>query len=257
MNDLSMQSFGGEETTVKHGPEPRPSAPEHSRLAAPGHASINIEFPTEEDREPNEEPRPTTAEDKTIEEETTPERGLPNDTELVTVEEAVILFREAGLPRHIRTIQKYCARVSGRALVCHQTPTENGIRYLIEKASIDRFIKDATHQAPVGENEGFAKEPPQTPQEPQQHAIPQTNTQDIFEHPYVQKLEGQITSLSEDKDRLQKEIQNVLVEANERLVELQKASAIAQSESLGSFLLESERIRHKQNADQEPHSETA
>jgi hypothetical protein len=32
-----------------------------------------------------------------------------NDLELVTVEEVVTLFREAGLPRHIQTIKKYCA----------------------------------------------------------------------------------------------------------------------------------------------------
>ena len=66
---------------------------------------------------------------------------------------------------------------------------------------------------------------------------------DIFEHPLVQRLEAQVERLEGRNEQLQANIQNVLEQANERLVELQKASAIAQSESLGKFLLESERIR--------------
>ena len=41
----------------------------------------------------------------------------------------------------------------------------------------------------------------------------------------------------------------VLEAANERLIELQKANAVAQSETLGTFLLEAERIRKSQDGD--------
>ncbi len=52
-----------------------------------------------------------------------------------------------------------------------------------------------------------------------------------------------VERLESRNEALQANIQNVLEQANERLVELQKAAAVAQSESLGKFLLESERIR--------------
>ena len=83
----------------------------------------------------------------------------PATADLVTVEEAVEIFRLRGLPRHMRTIQKYCSAKSGRALVSYQVPTENGIRYMIERSSIDRFIGDAAQQAPTGKlgNENIAE----------------------------------------------------------------------------------------------------
>ncbi len=120
------------------------------RPTAPGHEQERGRFEGTSLDQPNEEPRSTAIGPGTSELQIMAGHELPEDLELVTVEDAVALFREAGLPRHIRTIQKYCARQSGRALVCHQTPTENGIRYLIEKSSIDRFIADAAQQAPTG-----------------------------------------------------------------------------------------------------------
>ncbi len=164
----------------------------------------------------------------------------PESADLVTVEEAVEIFRQRGLPRHMRTIQKYCSRKTGRVLESYQVPTENGIRYMIERSSIDRFIGDAAMQAPTGklENETIAE-----PASREQLSAPTVDQLDIFEHPLVKRLEGQVERLENRNESLQANIQNVLEQANERLVELQKAAAVAQSESLGKFLLESERIR--------------
>ena len=164
----------------------------------------------------------------------------PESADLVTVEEAVEIFRERGLPRHMRTIQKYCSRKTGRVLESYQVPTENGIRYMIERSSIDRFIGDAAMQAPTGklENETIVE-----PASREVVSAPSVDQIDIFEHPLVKRLEGQVERLTNRNEALQANIQNVLEQANERLVELQKAAAVAQSESLGKFLLESERIR--------------
>ena len=183
------------------------------------------------------EPKGEQAEAPTIE-------APPESADLVTVEEAVEIFRQRGLPRHMRTIQKYCSRKTGRVLESYQVPTENGIRYMIERSSIDRFIGDAAMQAPTGnlENETII-EPASREQASREQTAPLAEQIDIFEHPLVKRLEKQVERLESRNESLQANIQNVLEQANERLVELQKAAAVAQSESLGKFLLESERIR--------------
>jgi len=181
----------------------------------------------------------------------------PEHAELVTVEEAVAIFRTRGLPRHIRTIQKYCARKKGRALNCYQVPTENGIRYMIEKGSIDRFIADATEQVPLGGLEdAVTHDPAPEPQSDikEERSAAQSGL-DVFEHPYVKRLEDQVGKLEVKNDHLQTTVQNVLEQANERLIELQKANAVAQSETLGTFLLEAERIRKQTDGEGPDHSE--
>ena len=190
--------------------------------------------------ESNEESEPV---EVAVEQAEVPAVEAPPETaDLVTVEEAVEIFRERGLPRHMRTIQKYCSRKTktGRVLESYQVPTENGIRYMIERSSIDRFIGDAAMQAPTGKLEN---EPVVEPASREVVSAPVVDQLDIFEHPLVKRLEGQVERLESRNEALQANIQNVLEQANERLVELQKAAAIAQSESLGKFLLESERIR--------------
>jgi hypothetical protein len=221
----------------------------------PGQEQERAEPEASPDSSPNEQPRPTAKEQVTSERRTMTSHELPDDVDLVTVEEAVTLFRERGLPRHIRTIQKYCARASGRALICYQTPTENGVRYLIEKASIDRFIVDAVHQAPTGQPESV--QDPIVPSRENAEASDRSwfsSDLGIYDHPYVKHLESRNDRLEDKNDRLQGEIQSVLEAANERLIELQKANAVAQSETLGTFLLEAERIRTSQDDGDAAHS---
>jgi len=116
---------------------------------------------------------------------------------------------------------------------------------MIERGSISRFIADAAQQAPTGglDHEAqpdiiTAAQPAPTPRE----ALPAADLA-IFEHPYVKKLEAGMERLEEKNDRLQQQLQTVLEQANERLIELHKANAVAQSETLGTFLLEAEKIR--------------
>jgi len=215
--------------------EARPVAASHDEMA------VTDPEPVDETDEPEAE----LSAEKVTDDKTEPPVAPPASADLVTVEEAVAIFTERGLPRHMRTIQKYCSRKTGRALVCYQVPTENGIRYMIERASIDRFIGDAAQQAPTGKLE---PEPVAAPVDREAASAPAVESVDIFEHPFVQRLEAQVERLESRNENLQREIQNVLTQANERLVELQKANAVAQSESLGTFLLEAERIRRRQDA---------
>ena len=166
--------------------------------------------------------------------------ALPDSADLVTVEEAVKIFAELGLPRHIRTIQKYCAKKKGRALTCYQIPTENGIRYMIDKSSIIRFIGDAAQQAPTGKIDELERIDNREV-EHRQSSSAQVDL-DVYEHPYVKRLESEVENEKERYASLQMRFETAMDISNQRLVELQQASAVAQSESLGRFLIETKRM---------------
>jgi len=55
----------------------------------------------------------------------------------VTVEEAAALYEQAGVPRTIRRVQKYCARGD---LDCKKLETDFGEKYFITTISIERHI---------------------------------------------------------------------------------------------------------------------
>ena len=55
----------------------------------------------------------------------------------LTVEEAAQRYEQAGIPRTLRRIQKYCARGD---LDCRKAETEFGEKYFITVESIDRHI---------------------------------------------------------------------------------------------------------------------
>lgn len=280
-----------DQQAIEHASVPRPNMPdqvqtpmmplEQDRQTAPNHGSFkshlpdNLEFQPNEPAWPNtEEPyqtmRPTAAQpldkiktkaDCHIQESVDSEPVQPPaSSDLVTVEEAVTLFKEAGLPRHMRTIQKYCAKKNGRALTCHQIPTENGIRYMIERASIQRFITDAAQQAPTGalidqdqvslddqaEHISGHQNQAETTSQPSANLFVDLP---VYEHPYVKRLETEIEHHQQRYDHLQGRFEQAMDTANKRLIELQQAAAIAQSETLGKFMLESKRMDHNVEAE--------
>lgn len=64
--------------------------------------------------------------------------GAPTDAPpSLSVDEAAQRYENAGVPRTIRRIQKYCARGD---LECKKVETEFGERYVISSESIDRHI---------------------------------------------------------------------------------------------------------------------
>ena len=236
-------------TAVVRAEVPREGTPDHDRAdefvpGEPRRAAAEYALPASENIEPELRTEHTEREGENSSSPASRE-AIPEHADLVTVEDAVAIFRDAGLPRHLRTIQKYCARTKGRALTCYQVPTENGIRYMIERGSISRFIADAAQQAPTGglDHETQPDIVPVSQPTPVVREIPPTADLAIFEHPYVKRLEAGMERLEEKNDRLQQQLQTVLEQANERLIELHKANAVAQSETLGTFLLEAEKIR--------------
>ena len=68
-----------------------------------------------------------------------PDTVRPTATEYpLTLEEVSRLFDEAGLPRNVRTLQRYCA--AGR-LECIKEETATGLAYFVDPVSVERAIK--------------------------------------------------------------------------------------------------------------------
>jgi hypothetical protein len=68
-----------------------------------------------------------------------PGTARPTATEYpLTLEDVSRLFDEAGLPRNVRTLQRYCA--AGR-LNCIKEETATGLAYFVDPVSVERAIK--------------------------------------------------------------------------------------------------------------------
>jgi hypothetical protein len=68
-----------------------------------------------------------------------------NDSEFtLTIDDALLLYAEAGIPRTPRSIQRYCAK---EHLSSRRVETEFGEKYLITRASVEKhiaYIKEVT-----------------------------------------------------------------------------------------------------------------
>ena len=71
--------------------------------------------------------------------------ATPNDSDFtLTIEDALALYAEAGIPRTPRSIQRYCAK---QHLSSRRIETEFGEKYLITRASVEKhiaYIKEVT-----------------------------------------------------------------------------------------------------------------
>ncbi|MBV9824743.1 MAG: hypothetical protein JO001_03540 [Alphaproteobacteria bacterium] len=61
---------------------------------------------------------------------------------------------------------------------------------------------------------------------------------DIFDHPYVKRLESEVDRLSDKLDKQVRRTEEVMLDANRRLIELHQANAIASSETLAKYMLQ-------------------
>jgi|SRR5579862_2314205 len=78
---------------------------------------------------------------------TRPDAPLDETAYTLTIEEAANRYAEAGFPRPIRRLQKYCARGD---LECRKVETLTGEKYLITPESVERhtsYIKETAERA--------------------------------------------------------------------------------------------------------------
>ena len=108
----------------------------------------------------------------------------------LTLDEVSRLFDEAGLPRNVRTLQRYCA--AGR-LDCIKEETATGLAYFVDPVSVERAIKqlaqlhgltDEVRHGATSENMPHpvarAAEPLETPDTPRPSAADRDKDAEIF-----------------------------------------------------------------------------
>lgn len=146
----------------------------------------------------------------------------------VTVEEAAALYEQAGVPRTIRRVQKYCARGD---LDCKKIETEAGEKYYITMASIERHVAQISDaQAAAGraptrldaserplQTKEIPSEEPATP--PNAQARPDAGGRD-YQEKYIHQLETENAFLREQTvvllDRVKET--NILTQGLQRMI---------------------------------------
>lgn len=180
--------------------------------------------------------------------------------------EVMAQFDAAGLPRTLRTLQRYCERGRLQAL---KTETPTGEAYVVDPRSVERAIAelkliyldrpDATGRDTPGPfADDFAKhhgndEPrhvaterdadvPETPVDPTPtpRDMPRevATDLDIYEHPYVKRLENQVEKLEVKYEAQVRRTEDIQQRSQERLMELQRMTTIGQSKTLADFMLQ-------------------
>ena len=180
----------------------------------------------------------------------------------LSLEEVAERYARAGHARTLRSLQRYC--VSGH-LDAQKVATMTGDKYLVSAQSVERHIAQIAElaaMAPVAPGRGVARQDAAAELFEERSAPPgdselksadkedkaiatnrdtsrQVETDlDIFEHPYVKRLEAQVEKWEGkfyDQVRRTEEIQN---RNQDKLVELQRMTTIGQSKTLAEFILQ-------------------
>ena len=196
---------------------------------------------------------------------------LDDSAYTVSIEDAGNRYAAAGFPRPVRRLQKYCARGD---LECRKVDTVSGEKYLITPESIDRhiaYIKETSGRAQprpgaagrmAKEDEKFDDERDASGPVQTRPAAPPSDGFAIFDHPYVKRLEREVDEFKGKYERQVRRTEQVLEDANSRLIELQQANAIASSETLAKYMLEArggagERASTAKDAATEPRADNS
>lgn len=162
---------------------------------------------------------------------------IPNSEYTLTIEDAALLYERAGLPRTPRSIQRYCVK---EHLDARRIETPYGEKYLITPASVMKHIayieevrqvatgRDVPRHAATSRDNQETNANPHD-DDPRQVATgrdePRPVAADIFEHPYVRRLEGENEFLRGQvavKDEQIKEQSERARETNHLIAGLQK-----------------------------------
>jgi hypothetical protein len=177
-----------------------------------------------------------------------PAAPLDESPYTLTIDAAADRYAAAGFPRPARRLQKYCARGD---LDCRKVETPSGERYIITPESVDRHIayiketSDASGRAPARPDEreraSEVKQDITVTEDAPEPVQPRPSASSIdpviFEHPYVKRLEAEVDEFKSKYERQVRRTEDILEDANKRLVEMAQAGQIAGSKTLAEYLL--------------------
>jgi hypothetical protein len=177
-----------------------------------------------------------------------PDAPLDESAYTLTIDAAADRYAAAGFPRPARRLQKYCARGD---LECRKVETSSGERYVITPESVERhiaYIKETAEASGRAPTRPDASERPselkqdilvmEAAPEPAQ-ARPDAPSADlaVFAHPYVRRLEAEVDDLKSKYEKQIRRTEDILEDANKRLVEMAQAGQIAGSKTLAEYLI--------------------
>lgn len=146
----------------------------------------------------------------------------PQDTSHfnLTVEEASARFSDAGLPRSVRSIQRYCQRGH---LTCTTVDTEISEMYLIDPSSVERRIKELQQIENIGRASHLSRQAaPSRDMSRHDATVRDTSRQDVSSDKVeeykqrIKELENENRHLEIDK-RVKEQLVNMLQEDREKL----------------------------------------
>ena len=170
--------------------------------------------------------------------------AVPDGVLTVTILEAARILRdEKGFDEiKPRAIQRYCSgeRRAGQ-LRCYWNYHSD--QYLVDRQSLDELAERLSNEAPKGTAADIASTPDvDTANATMVAGTPKdAGSMDlgIYDHPYVQRLEQRIDKQDERYLKLQAEYREDMNSAQQRLIQLQQATVIGNSETLADFMLKS------------------
>ena len=176
----------------------------------------------------------------------------------------------AGVERSHRQVIRYCE--SG-LLDAVKIPGPTGVQWYVSPASVPKAIGDlkqwdaqrhgapqhdtsdhvalekdlnsnpdtARHSTPqhaMSEKE-ISQKGSETEPDTARHSMPEV---DIYEHPYVKKLEERNEKLEAKYEAQVRRTEEIQMKSQQQLIELQRMTAIGQSETLGDFMLKARNL---------------
>jgi hypothetical protein len=169
-------------------------------------------------------------------------------TYTLTATQALQMFAHAGrkVPA-LRSVQRYCQDELVRA---RRTRTPFGVEWLINEASLKAYIDE--QPIVLVSDGGVAREvepdkPPAVPAARTSNAgaAGDANGVDIFGHPYVKRLEGEVTEYKGLYLAQVKRTEEIQLESTHKILALTQQVLIASSKNLGDYLLESVGIKSR------------
>jgi hypothetical protein len=171
----------------------------------------------------------------------------------LTINDVAARYEAAGFPRTIRTLQRYCAK-GHLDSIRQETPF--GDQFLITPASATRHLAQiAEFAAAVGHDQPGPAATDVAPALTRDNPAPRAATESdqprlaatiddngIFEHPYVKRLEGEVQDYKDKYEKQVRRTEDILEDANKRLVEMAQAGQIAGSKTLAEYLLAAKNV---------------
>ncbi len=134
----------------------------------------------------------------------------------LSAEETSVIFAEAGVPRSVRTVQRYCKKGH---LACITVDTEISEKYLIDRNSVERRVKELQQLDRILRSTGDATSREETRHDAAGHAAPRHDGSENSTRK-IAELEQNNLQLTIDRAAKEQVINQLVNERKEHVAQL-------------------------------------